>query len=44
MTYYYVCTQGPGWIKLEGMYTEKDVEMARERVLHHVDADYYMKK
>jgi len=35
---------GPGWIKLEGMYTERDVEMARERVLHHVDADYYMKK
>lgn len=35
---------GPGWIKLEGMYSEKDVEMARERVIYHTNTDYYMNK
>jgi len=35
---------GPGWIMLEGMFSEKDVEMARERVIYHTNTDYYMNK
>jgi len=32
-------TTGDGWIKLEGMYSEEDVLMARERIYHHNKAD-----
>jgi len=32
-------TTGDGWIKLEGMHSEKDILMARERVYHHNQAD-----
>lgn len=35
---------GPGWIKLEGAYSEKDVEMARDLVIQYTNTDTYMKK
>eukprot|EP00091_Calanus_sinicus_P023329 TRINITY_DN7814_c0_g1_i11.p1 TRINITY_DN7814_c0_g1~~TRINITY_DN7814_c0_g1_i11.p1 ORF type:complete len:321 (+),score=76.03 TRINITY_DN7814_c0_g1_i11:216-1178(+) len=35
-------TTGDGWIKLEGMYSEEDVMMARERIYHHNHADKYI--
>jgi len=36
-------TTGDGWFKLEGMYSEKDVLMARERIYHHNKADKFLK-
>jgi len=33
-----------GWIVLEGVYSEKDVEMARERVMYHTNTEFYMEK
>ena len=36
--------QASGWIKLEGVYSEKDVEMARERVMYHTNTEFYMEK
>jgi len=35
---------GPGWIRLEGVYSQEDIEMARERVIYHTNTDYYMNK
>jgi len=35
-------TTGDGWIKLEGMYSEEDILMARERIYHHNRADKYL--
>jgi len=35
-------TTGDGWIKLEGMYSEKDILMARERIYHHNKADKFL--
>jgi len=32
-------TTGNGWIKLEGMYSEEDILMARERIYYHNKAD-----
>jgi len=37
-------TTGDGWIKLEGMFSEKDVLMARERIYHHNHADKYLRQ
>jgi len=37
-------TTGDGWIKLEGMYSEEDMMMARERVYHHNHADKYLRQ
>lgn len=34
----------PGWIKLEGVFSKEDVEMARERVAHHTNANFYMRR
>jgi ectoine hydroxylase-related dioxygenase (phytanoyl-CoA dioxygenase family) len=33
-----------GWIKLEGMYSAKDIEAARERVMFHTNTEFYMEK
>jgi len=35
-------TTGDGWIKLEGMHSEEDILMARERVYHHNHADKFL--
>lgn len=37
-------TTGDGWIKLEGMYSEEDIMMARERIYHHNHADKYIRQ
>merc|ERR1712013_273941 len=35
-------TTGDGWFKLEGMHSEEDIVMARERVYHHNHADKFL--
>merc|ERR1712107_131488 len=35
---------GPGWIKLEGVYSQKDIEMAKERAIYHTNTDFFMDK
>merc|ERR1712042_17088 len=37
-------TTGDGWFKLEGMHSEEDVLMARERVYHHNHADKFLRQ
>jgi len=37
-------TTGEGWFHLKGVYSQQDIEMARERVYHHNQADKALKE